>query len=223
MYANQQNQAQPQNQQGNQQGGFRNFLNVKDCISSKTGKQYIGITTVVWVKNPKTGTTPNGKRYASAQVALNGCRDTLVYALGPNVPVPAADGANWMTVTVWDNGRGEVDRFMNRFNGFERRNMVLTGALSMKQGTTRNGSPAFFLTMAVDAFRCIDGYKSNAVPQNAYDQPAAPVQAPAAQQGAPVQAAPVQPAPPIQAAASDIAPQGDFLPDLDESGDDVPF
>ena len=38
MYANQQNQAQPQNQQGNQQGGFRNFLNVKDCISSKTGQ-----------------------------------------------------------------------------------------------------------------------------------------------------------------------------------------
>ena len=97
------------------------------------------------MKNPKAGTTPNGKRYASAQVALNGCRDTLVYALGPNVPVPAADGANWMNCPPYGTMvRGEVDRFMNRFNGFERRNMVLTGALSMKQGTTRNGSPAFF-------------------------------------------------------------------------------
>ena len=184
----------------NNNSKFVSFLNVKDCVTSK-GNGYIGCTTICWVKAPKTGTTQNGKNFVRAQVVLNGCSKTLQYALGNEVPV-LQDGGVWVSLVLWDNGHDEVGRFLKRFEGFERRNMVITGSLRLTSYKPKDGSPdRKSVEITVDGFRCVDGYKSSS---NAGS---------AAQPN-------VQNAP---APAGYIAPGGDFVPLDDEDPEDVPF
>lgn len=187
----------------NNQGGgnqkYRNFIDMKDCVT-KDGNQFIGVTTIVWVKNPKVGTTAGGKKYASAQVALNNCGNALKFALGPDVE--ARDDAVWATVSIWDNGHNEVDYFMSRFNGFERRRMVITGSIRLREGKHQDGTPGHFVGINIDRYACVDGYKQ-AGAATGTQAASAPVSAPAP--------------------AAGVAPQGDFVSDLDDSDGDVPF
>lgn len=196
MYANQK--SNQNTQQGNGSNGYRNFLDVKDC-TSKNGT-YVGVTTICSVKSPQVKSSSTGKKYATAQIALNGCLKKLQYALGPDVP-SGTGGVVWVTLSMWDNGHEEVDRFMKRFEGYERRRMVITGSLSLSKGRLRDGSEAHFVNINIDGYQCIDGFKS--------------ADTSASTQSAAGATAPVSP--------ETVVPNGDFAVDLDDADSDVPF